>query len=232
MRRRTPGVVPAHELVDAAARELDRRDPREVVAALEPLVTPERRARLLGVFERRTAAVTVLMDSPHDPHNGAAVIRSCDAFGVPRMHVVERLEPFVVATTVARGSQKWVEVELHAEAASAARALARSGHELVATSADGELVPDDLASIPRVAIVLGNEREGIEPALRAHCTRSVRVPMRGFAESLNVSVTCAILLSHATTGRTGDLPDDERLRLYARGLFLSLPHAADVLGAR
>lgn len=56
--------------------------------------------------------------------------------------------------------------------------------------------------------------------------------MRGFAESLNVSVTAAILLQHATTGRSGDLPPEERDMLYARALVLSVPHAAELLYAR
>ena len=55
--------------------------------------------------------------------------------------------------------------------------------------------------------------------------------MRGFVESLNVSVTAAILLHAATRGRKGDLPEEDRLRLYARGLYYSVPHAEEVLTA-
>jgi tRNA (guanosine-2'-O-)-methyltransferase len=80
--------------------------------------------------------------------------------------------------------------------------------------------------------VLGNEREGIHDELRAACELSVRVPMRGFAESLNVSATAAILLEHATLGRPGDLADEERCLLYARALVSSIPHALDILRAR
>ena len=83
--------------------------------------------------------------------------------------------------------------------------------------------------MPRLGLVLGNEREGIHPDLAAACSARVRVPMLGFVESLNVSVTAAILLHAATRGRSGDLGGDARLRLYARGLYLSVPHAADLL---
>ncbi|MGD0526520.1 MAG: TrmH family RNA methyltransferase, partial [Polyangiaceae bacterium] len=82
-----------------------------------------------------------------------------------------------------------------------------------------------------VAIVLGNEREGMREAVAAACTHRVRVPMRGFVESLNVSVTGAILLHAATRGRPGDLDDTARLRLYARGLYLTVPRAEDILVA-
>ena len=101
--------------------------------------------------------------------------------------------------------------------------------ELVATRADGEMLPEELRALPRVALVLGNERDGISDPLRMACTRSVRVPMRGFVDSLNVSVTAAILLASATAGRKGDLDADARKRLYARGLYFSVTRAEDVL---
>ncbi len=120
----------------------------------------------------------------------------------------------------------------HGTAESAIATLRASGHELVATHPDGELTPRDLAGIPRLALVLGNERDGIRPDLAAACARAVRVPMRGFAESLNVSVTAAILLEHATHGRPGDLPEPTQIRLYARALVLTVAHAAEILAAR
>ncbi len=211
---------------------LGELDPPAIGRALAEFVRPERAARLRGVFATRLDSVTVVMDAPHDPHNGAAVIRSCDAFGVHRLHVIERLEPFLAASSVARGSERWVDVRPHPDVEDAVAAIAASGHELVATHPDGDLLPEDLRSIPRVALVLGNERNGIVDQLRAACRHSVRIPMRGFAESLNVSVTAAILLQHATSGRAGDLPAEEQDLLYARALVLTVPHAAEILAAK
>jgi tRNA (guanosine-2'-O-)-methyltransferase len=100
---------------------------------------------------------------------------------------------------------------------------------LVATHPIGELVPEELASMPRVALVLGNEREGIRSELARACAHRVRVPMRGFVESLNVSVTAAIVLHAVTRNRPGDLDSVMKRRLYARGLYLSLEHAEEIL---
>jgi tRNA (guanosine-2'-O-)-methyltransferase len=223
VRRRTPNVQRADELLGPEADI----DPDKVVRLLEPMVVEERRARLTEVIARRLRSVTVVLDGPHDPHNGAAVLRSCDAFGVQTLHVVERYEPFLAAKAVARGTEKWVDVRVHADTPPLARAL--SGFELVATEPCGELFPADLATVPRLALVVGNEREGIARDLRALCRRSVRVPMRGFIDSLNLSVSTAILLSSAVQGRPGDLSEAERRRLYARALYLSVPRAAEVL---
>jgi tRNA (guanosine-2'-O-)-methyltransferase len=209
----------------------DADDAEKVIRALEPFVLERRRERLLGVIGRRLESVTVLFDAPHDPHNGAAVVRSCEAFGVQFLHVVERVEHFLAAPSVARGAQKWVDVVCHETASAAIDTARRMDLELVSTHPDGELLPRDLASIPRVALVLGNERDGITDDLAKACARSVRVPMRGFIESLNVSVTAAILLAAATEGRTGDLDEATRRRLYARGLYYSLEKADEVLRA-
>jgi tRNA (guanosine-2'-O-)-methyltransferase len=229
MRRRSSGVRRANELFGADLPGALRVDPRKVIALLEPLVTLERRGRLLQTIDDRLDSVTVLMDAPHDPHNGGAVVRSCDAFGVQRLHVVERHEAFLVSTTVARGSEKWVEVHTYASAESAANRLTACGHDFVATDPEGELCPADLRGIPRLALVIGNERQGVAADLRRRCAHAVRVPMRGFVDSLNLSVCTAILLEACVSGRKGDLPEAERLRLYARGLFLTVPRAAEVL---
>jgi tRNA (guanosine-2'-O-)-methyltransferase len=146
--------------------------------------------------------------------------------------VVERSERFLSSRTVSRGSERWIDVRTYTSTDAAVEALRASGHELVATHPAGTRVPSDLRDMPRVALVLGNERDGIEEALLRACTATVRIPMRGFAESLNVSVTAAILIQHVTWGRPGDLAPAEREKLYARALILTVPHAADVLAAK
>jgi tRNA (guanosine-2'-O-)-methyltransferase len=232
VRRTTPNCSYVAEEQKRLLASLASLDAVAISHILEDFVRPERAARLRAVFAARLDAVTVVMDAPHDPHNGAAVIRSCDAFGVQRLHVVERVEQFLASNTVARGSERWVDVRTYAGVPDAVAALAASGHQLVATHPEGDLLPQDLASIPRVALVLGNERTGIVDELRSACAHSVRIPMRGFAESLNVSVTAAILLQHATWNRPGDLPERERDLLYARALVLTVPHAPEILAAR
>jgi tRNA (guanosine-2'-O-)-methyltransferase len=218
--------------VDARIARAEARDPETLVRVLEPLVTEARRARMRAVIAERLASVVVVFDRPYDPHNGAAVMRSCEAFGVQRLHVVERPgTPFSVARSVARGAEKWIDVTCHAAPASLVKWARTTDTPLFATHPEGELAPEELGRLPRVGVVLGNEREGIDEELAGACAARVRVPMRGFAESLNVSVTAAILLHAATQGRPGDLDPATQRRLYARGLYLSVPHAEEVLVA-
>lgn len=233
MRRSTAGVMFASAVGgsrDARIARAEAHDPERVVRILEPMVTEARRARLRETIARRLASVSVVFDRPYDPHNGAAIVRSCEAFGVQQLHVVERPGvEFAIARSVARGAEKWVDVANHAAPASAIAWAEASGTLLVAADPGGELGPDDLSSLSRIGLVIGSERDGIAPELARACGARVRVPMRGFVESLNVSVTTAILLHAATRGRPGDLDSGAQRRLYARGLYLSVPHAEDLL---
>jgi tRNA (guanosine-2'-O-)-methyltransferase len=232
MRRSTEGVLGMPNLGSPRDTRLAAYEPEFVIRTLAPLLTDERRKRLELVIERRLSSVMIGLDAPYDPHNGAAVLRSCEAFGVRELHVVEREgTPFAVARSVARGAEKWVDVVCHQTPDTFLAAARLSSMRLVAAHANGELLPKDLVRIPRLALVLGNERGGIRQELAAACAQSVRVPMRGFAESLNLSVSAAILLHAATAGRPGDLDEDERIRLYARGLYLSFERADDILAS-
>jgi tRNA (guanosine-2'-O-)-methyltransferase len=206
-------------------------NPADVIRVLEPLAEERRRARLLEVIRARVGSVTVLMDMPRDPHNGAAVVRSADAFGVPEVNVVLRDDAFLVGHRVAQGSERWVEVVAHEHAEDAARALKQRGFRLIATHPQGSLTPASLPSIERVCLVLGNEHDGISQALRDAADDSVRIPMRGFVESLNLSVAAAVLLSAAVDRRPGDLSEQERERWYAVGLLRSVQRAEEILAA-
>lgn len=229
MRRRTAGVMDKDELLGRRLRDADSYDPDFVIRVLEPLVQDRRRERILRVVEQRLASVTVLFDAPHDPFNGAAVMRTCEAFGVHGVHVVERTEGFLAAGSVTRNAHKWIALRAYARAEDAVKVLREARMTLVGAHPEGELLPGDLAGIPRLAVVLGNEHDGITRELYAACERTVRVPMRGMVESLNVSVTAAVLLSRATEGRKGDLDEAARRKLYARGLYFSVQRAKDVL---
>jgi tRNA (guanosine-2'-O-)-methyltransferase len=202
-----------------------------VIQLLEPLVFERRREAMRQVVERRVGSVVVVLDAPHDPHNGSAIIRTCEAFGIQDLYVVARREPFVISRKITQGTERWVDVHCHRDPGRAANELGAGGYELVGTHPDGELLPDDLASIPRFGLVFGNEHDGICAELDRATRRSVRVPMRGFVESLNLSVTAGILLAAATRTRAGDLPEQARLRLYARGLLRTVSRADDVLAA-
>jgi len=232
VQRDSEGIIPESNIsTPLLPWDTQRWTPAQVIDLLEPLVGEPRRARLSTVLRQRLGSVAVMMDAPHDPHNAAAVLRSCDAFGVQQLHVVPREEEFQAGAAVSKGTERWVDVVRHRDPAAAIAAMRQRRFEVVAAHPEGELLPEQLAEMPRLALLLGNEYDGIRSELLEAATATVRIPMRGFVESLNLSVSAGILLAAATAGRSGDL-DPEAFRLqYARGLFRSVVRAGEILAA-
>lgn len=202
-----------------------------VINALSELSTPDRRTRLWAVLERRLRSVTVILDHPHDPHNGSAVLRSCDAFGIQQIHVVRGEENFAASRMVSKGSERWIDVVEHRSPVPVVEHLKSLGFQTLVTHPEGRLVPEDLPHLDKVALILGNERDGVSVELSETADDTVQIPMCGFVESLNVSVSGAILLQAATRGRMGDLSEEEKQNTYARWLRKSVPRADEVLSA-
>ncbi|HEX7478196.1 MAG TPA: RNA methyltransferase [Polyangiales bacterium] len=200
-----------------------------VIEALDALLTEERRARIERVIGARSRAVVPVLDGLIDPHNVAAVLRSADAFGVQEVHLVEGGERFVASNRVAQGTERWVDVIRHDSAHACVAALHDCGYGVYVAAMDGSLRPEDLAAQPRVAIVFGNEHAGVSDELRALADGTYTIPMRGFVQSLNVSVAAAITLAAATRDRPGDLDAEQRQTLRARYLLASIPRAHEIL---
>jgi tRNA (guanosine-2'-O-)-methyltransferase len=200
-----------------------------VVAALSPLVTEARLARMQHVVANRTKSVVVVLEDLTDPHNGSAVMRSADAFGVQEVHVVPSQHGFSATRTVSKGAHKWLTVTRHRSTPACVEALHARGFEVLVAAMDGALTPEDVAKRRKVALVFGNEHRGASEAMREGADGTFAIPMVGFVESLNVSVAAAVTLYTATRGRGGDLDDAEREGLLARYLFDSVRDAARVV---
>jgi len=196
-----------------------------IVRTLAPLVTEARLRRIDEVIARRTRSLVPVLEGLSDPHNGAAILRSADAFGCHEVHLVEGRFPFAVSHRVSRGTHRWLELVRHAGAEACAASLHARGYAIFVASMEGTMVPEDLARVPKAAIVLGNEHKGPSEAMRAAADGTYRIPMVGFVESLNVSVASAITLYVASRGRHGDLDEAAREEIRARFLLAQVKDA-------
>jgi tRNA (guanosine-2'-O-)-methyltransferase len=145
------------------------------------------------------------------------------------VHVIPGPHGFLAAHKVARGAHRWLDVLLHADSERCLRALKERGYRVVVAVMGGELRPEDLRSIERVAVVFGNEHAGASEVLRHGADATCAVPMIGFVESLNVSVAAAITLYGASLGRPGDLSEAQRKELTARFLVSTVRDAAPIV---
>ena len=209
------------------------RPPEDVIRVLSTMVTPARMVRIEAAARGRTRSVVPVLDGLSDPHNASAILRSAEAFGVQGVHAVPGPYGFRAARSVEKGSSRWLDLQLHPDSATCAAAVVDAGYQLFIAVMDGDETPETLgdrvARGEHVAIVLGNERDGVSDAMRARATGSYRVPMRGFVESLNVSVAAATTL-YTITQRAPRLDSEADIRqLIARYLMHSVNDAEGVL---
>lgn len=216
------------------AAEIVRADPlpfpaQSVIRALDPLLTDRRRARIDEVLAQRTRTVVPVLDGLYDPHNVAAVLRSADAFGAQEVHIIEGEEPLLASSRVTQGADRWLDIVRHRDPRGCVRGLKERGYAVYAAMMDGHTQPEELAAMPRVALIFGSEHSGVSDAVLELCDGRYTIPMRGFSQSLNVSVAAALTLYAATRGRGGDLAADDLLALRARYMWLSVPEAHAVV---
>lgn len=218
-------------------------DQRLLLNHLLTFLTPERRARFARVLAGRTRWITLVLEDVYQPHNISAVLRSCDAFGVQDVHIIERRTDFELAPKVALGSERWLTIHRHRAASpdsdsdpaiSCLRLLQQQGYQLVAAEPHARAVPPEELDVSQpLAILLGNEKDGLTDGIAAHVDGCVAIPMRGFVESFNVSVAAAICLNalrrrlEASSVPWG-LSRDEQDELWLAWTRLSIPHVEQI----
>ena len=173
---------------------------QELLAHLTELVTPERKQMFEKVALQRTRYATLVIEDLYQPHNISAVLRSCDCFGVQDIHVIENRNEYEENPEIAMGASKWLDVHLNPKreqnTVKTLQKLKADGYRIVATTphTDDVLLPDFDVTKGKFALVFGNEKEGISDNVRAEADEFVRIPMYGFTESFNISVSAALCL--------------------------------------
>jgi len=159
-------------------------------------ITRRRLERMASVLARRQPDVAVVLENIHDPHNVSAVLRSCDATGVDNIHLIytHEEEP-ELSTGVAAGTQRWLNIHRHASVEECYAQLREAGLTIYAATIEGETTDlYELDLTAPCALVYGNESRGLTSEAVQLADGRMRIPMMGMAESLNISVACAVTL--------------------------------------
>lgn len=151
--------------------------------------------------------MTVVLENVHDPHNLGAILRTCEAVGVFRMHVVYSEEgknssAKYIGKKASRGARRWVDVVFHSSMTDCLIELKNQGFLILATHLSeraSSIYDTELAK--KCAIVFGNEKDGISHETLELSDGNILIPTYGMVQSLNVSVACAISLFEASRQR-------------------------------
>jgi tRNA (guanosine-2'-O-)-methyltransferase len=202
-------------------------------------LVPARKARIDEVVANRTRTLTVVMEAFCDPQNVNAVLRTCDAFGVQEIHVVEGpMKPWDRNKKISQNADKWLDVVRWRSTRECLESLRSRGFAVYATHlGEGSKGLGELSFARPVALVFGNEQRGVSPEALALADLAYAIPMRGFVQSFNVSVAAAISLSRAVErreaerGRHGDLEDGDAAALRERFYVLAVKQRARIAKA-
>lgn len=165
-------------------------------------MTPERKARVEGVLDRRQPELTVITENIHKPRNFSAVVRTCDAVGIPALHVVTNTDRVDRHWHTSQGAEKWVDVVLHDTVSEACQAVKSRGFQVLgAHLSDAAVDYREVDYTKPTALLMGTELFGVSEAALAHVDQEITVPMMGMSQSLNVSVACAVVLYEALAQR-------------------------------
>lgn len=161
----------------------------------------ERRANLFQeILAKRTRHFTVVTEDVYQLHNTSAVMRSCEVFGVQDLHIIEELNQKSIDKEIAMGAQKWVSLQRHDSTKKCISTLKKEGYQIVATTPhqDAHLL-HDFDVTKKSAFFFGKESDGLSDAVLREADTYLKIPMYGFTESLNISVSAAIILQYVVT---------------------------------
>ena len=176
----------------------------ELLKELHQFLNPQRIQRFEDVLANRTKHFTVAVENIFQSHNASAVMRTCDCFGVQDLHVIANENKYKLSKDVAMGAEKWVDMHSYYQEENNTQecidTLKAQGFQIVATSphAKDVLLPDfDVTK--KSAFFFGTEISGLSDLVLKQADAFVRIPMYGFTESYNISVSAALVLHDVVT---------------------------------
>jgi tRNA (guanosine-2'-O-)-methyltransferase len=163
------------------------------------IITPNK----INLFDRiaadRTRHLTIALENIYQEHNASAVLRTCDCFGIQDLHVIEKDNQYQIQRDIALGSGRWVDIHNYSDEVGPTekciRSLKNQGYQIVATTPHTDAYTvHDLPIDKPLAFFFGTERKGLSEEMMQAADLHVRIPMYGFTESFNISVSVAVLL--------------------------------------
>ena len=175
---------------------------KELIKYLGQIITPERNKLINENVKNRTRYMTVVLEDIFQPHNASAVLRSCDCFGVQDIHIIENENEYNINPDVTKGSTKWLDLHKYNSESnntlSTINKLKEQGYRIIATSPhyDDVNLEDFDVTKGKFALMFGSEGPGLSKIALDNADEFMKIPMYGFTESFNISVSAAIILHH------------------------------------
>ena len=164
---------------------------------LENILTENRKERFQKVLENRTKHFTIAVEDIFQMHNTSAVMRSCEVFGIQELNAIEQRYGKSIDKEIAMGAQKWVDINKFETVTDCIKTLKEKGYQIIATTPhENDCLLDDFDISKPSALFFGTERDGLSEEILKAADGFLKIPMVGFTESLNISVSAAIIIQN------------------------------------
>ncbi|MEO8238559.1 MAG: RNA methyltransferase [Flavobacterium sp.] len=171
----------------------------DYLAFLENILTDNRKERFLKVLANRTKHFTIAVEDVFQMHNTSAVMRSCEVFGIQELNVIEQRYGKRIDKEIAMGAQKWVDINQFDSITNCLSTLKNQGYQIIATTPhENDCLLEDFDITKPSALFFGTERDGLSQEILDKADGFLKIPMVGFTESLNISVSAAIIIQNLT----------------------------------
>ncbi|MCA0350166.1 MAG: RNA methyltransferase [Bacteroidetes bacterium] len=167
---------------------------------LEGFLTDNRKTRFEEVLAQRTKHFTVVVEDIFQLHNTSAVMRSCEVFGIQELNIIEHRFGKKIDSEIAMGAQKWVDIKKFSTIQNCIDTMKNNGYQIIATTPhDDSCLLHEFDITKPSALFFGTEKEGLSQEVMQQADGFLKIPMVGFTESLNISVSAAIIIQDLTT---------------------------------
>jgi len=171
----------------------------DYLAFLENILTDNRKEKFLKVLENRTKHFTIAVEDVFQMHNTSAVMRSCEVFGIQELNIIEQRFGKRIDKEIALGAQKWVDINRFDTVEGCISSLRDKGYQIIATTPhENDCMIQDFDITKPSALFFGTEKDGLSPEILEKADGFLKIPMVGFTESLNISVSAAIIIQNLT----------------------------------
>lgn len=186
---------------------------KKLLQYLSNFISDHKQRLFNEIIEDRTRYVTVVLEDIYQPHNASAVLRSCDCFGIQDVHIIENKNQYNVNKQVALGASKWLSLYKYNEeennTLNCINSLKEKGYKIIATTPHKESY--SLPELPldeKIALMFGTEKDGLTDLALQNADAYLKIPMYGFTESFNISVSAALCL-YEVSQKLREIPQEK-----------------------
>lgn len=166
---------------------------------LEGFISESRKQRFIEILTNRTNHFTIAVEDVYQMHNTSAVMRSCEVFGIQELNIIEQKNSKTIDKQIALGAEKWVDINEFSTNKSCIDTLRKKGYQIIATTPHNESCYLHEFDISKpAALFFGTEKDGLSEDIIKNADGFLKIPMVGFTESLNISVSAAIIIQDIT----------------------------------